>query len=230
MKFTPVRFVLASLLVLASFGCTRTPESSTALETEDQKTLYAIGVALSQQLEAFGLTEEELETVKIGIGDGVAKRPPQVDMQTYGPKIGELAQARMAVVRERQMEAGKAIEDKAAAEEGAIKTESGAIVKMITEGTGPTPKTADTVKVHYHGTLIDGSVFDSSVDRDIPATFPLDGVIKCWTEGLQKIKVGGKARLVCPANVAYGDRGSPPRIKPGSTLMFEVELLEIVKK
>lgn len=92
------------------------------------------------------------------------------------------------------------------------------------------PTAADTVKVHYHGTLIDGSVFDSSVDRDIPATFPMNGVIKCWTEGLQKIKVGGKARLVCPADVAYGDRGSPPKIKPGSTLVFEVELLEIVKK
>ena len=92
------------------------------------------------------------------------------------------------------------------------------------------PTAADTVKVHYHGTLIDGSVFDSSVDRGTPATFPLNGVIKCWTEGLQKIKVGGKARLVCPADVAYGDRGSPPKIKPGSTLVFEVELLEIVKK
>ena len=136
----------------------------------------------------------------------------------------------MEVVKERQTEVGKAFEEKAAAEEGAVKTESGAIVIAMTEGTGPTPKTTDTVKVHYHGTLIDGSVFDSSVDRGIPATFPLGNVIKCWTEGLQKVKVGGKARLVCPADVAYGDRGSPPRIKPGATLVFEVELLEIVKQ
>ena len=128
------------------------------------------------------------------------------------------------------MEIGKEFEDKAAAEEGATKTESGAIVIPISEGTGPMPTAGDTVKVHYHGTLIDGSVFDSSVDRKTPATFPLNGVIKCWTEGLQKIKVGGKARLVCPADVAYGERGSPPRIKPGATLVFEVELLEIVKQ
>ena len=110
-----------------------------------------------------------------------------------------------------------------------MKTASGAIVTMIKEGTGSTPKAEDTVKVHYHGTLIDGTVFDSSVDRGIPATFPLANVIKCWTEGVQKIKVGGKAKLVCPADTAYGDRGSPPVIGPGATLVFEVELLEIVK-
>ncbi len=229
-KYTPVKYVLVGLLALASFGCSRTPAPAAELETDEQKILYAIGISLSQELEAFALTEEELETINAGIADGVMKRPHKVDMQTYGPKISELAQSRMSAVRERQMEFGKAFEDKAAAEEGATKTDSGAIVKTIKEGTGPTPTEADTVKVHYHGTLINGAVFDSSVDRGIPATFPLNGVIKCWTEGLQKIKVGGKARLVCPADVAYGDRGSPPRIKPGSTLVFEVELLEIVKK
>jgi FKBP-type peptidyl-prolyl cis-trans isomerase FkpA/FKBP-type peptidyl-prolyl cis-trans isomerase FklB len=86
------------------------------------------------------------------------------------------------------------------------------------------------VKVHYIGTLADGTVFDSSVQRGQPATFPLGNVIKCWSEGVQKIKVGGKSRLVCPANLAYGERGSPPVIKPGATLVFEVELLEIVKQ
>jgi FKBP-type peptidyl-prolyl cis-trans isomerase FkpA/FKBP-type peptidyl-prolyl cis-trans isomerase FklB len=85
------------------------------------------------------------------------------------------------------------------------------------------------VKVHYQGTLIDGTVFDSSLQRGEPVSFPLGNVIKCWTEGLQQMKVGGKSRLVCPANLAYGDRGSPPNIKPGATLVFEVELLEITK-
>ncbi|HEX4986215.1 MAG TPA: FKBP-type peptidyl-prolyl cis-trans isomerase [Burkholderiales bacterium] len=109
------------------------------------------------------------------------------------------------------------------------KTASGALITTIKEGKGPSPKATDTVKVHYTGTLVDGTVFDSSVQRGQPATFPLSKVIKCWTEGLQEIKVGGKAKLVCPASIAYGDRGSPPVIKSGATLVFEVELLEIVR-
>ncbi|UCD67163.1 MAG: FKBP-type peptidyl-prolyl cis-trans isomerase, partial [Betaproteobacteria bacterium] len=157
----------------------------------------------------------------------VLKRPQQVDMQTYGPKINELAQQRVAVVAKQQTEESKALLDKAAGEPGAVTTKSGAIVVPLKEGTGPNPRAEDTVKVHYHGTLIDGTVFDSSVDRGVPATFPLANVIKCWTEGVQEIKVGGKARLVCPADIAYGNRGAPPKIGPGATLIFEVELLEI---
>lgn len=128
-----------------------------------------------------------------------------------------------------EKKAGEAVVAKAAAEPGAIKTPSGAVVTILRPGTGPSPKPTDKVKVHYHGTLTDGTVFDSSVQRGEPATFPVNGVIKCWTEGLQQLKVGGKARLVCPADTAYGDRGAPPRIKPGATLLFEVELLEVVK-
>ena len=197
--------------------------------TEEQKTLYALGVAISQSLGDFALTEQELALVISGLTDGTLKRPIQVDMQTYGPKLQQLAQARAATVAEQGRKAGAAYVAKAATAPGAMKTESGAVVQTIKEGKGPTPAATDKVKVHYHGTLVDGTVFDSSVQRNEPATFPLSGVIKCWTEGLQKIKVGGKSRLVCPANLAYGERGSPPVIKPGATLVFEVELLEIVK-
>ena len=116
------------------------------------------------------------------------------------------------------------------AEKRATKTASGLIITTIKPGTGPSPKATDTVKVHYHGTLIDGSVFDSSIERKEPATFQLNGVIPCWTEGLQLMKVGGKSRLVCPSNLAYGDRGAGIKIKPGAALVFDVELLEIVAK
>src|SRR5438034_565931 len=128
-----------------------------------------------------------------------------------------------------ERKAGQAFADKAAAEKGAVKTPSGAVVTTLKPGTGASPTATDKVKVHYHGTLTDGTVFDSSVQRGEPITFPLSGVIKCWTEGVQQMKVGGKSRLVCPADTAYGDRGAPPKIKPGATLVFEVELLEIVK-
>ena len=107
---------------------------------------------------------------------------------------------------------------------------SGMVYIAMTTGTGESPAATDTVKVHYRGTSIDGKEFDSSYTRGQPAEFPLNGVIKCWTEGVQKMKVGGKARLVCPADLAYGERGSPPNIAPGATLNFEVELLGITKK
>jgi FKBP-type peptidyl-prolyl cis-trans isomerase FkpA/FKBP-type peptidyl-prolyl cis-trans isomerase FklB len=124
---------------------------------------------------------------------------------------------------------GQAFLDKAAAEKGATKTASGLVITTLKAGTGESPKATDKVKVHYHGTLIDGTVFDSSVQRKEPATFALNQVIPCWTEGVQRMKVGGKSRLVCPPEIAYGDRGAGGRIRPGSTLVFVVELLEIVK-
>jgi FKBP-type peptidyl-prolyl cis-trans isomerase FkpA/FKBP-type peptidyl-prolyl cis-trans isomerase FklB len=159
----------------------------------------------------------------------VLNRTRQVDLQTYVPKIQQLQRARASVVAAAEQKAGQAILDKAAGEKGATKTTTGLVIVPIKPGTGASPKATDKVKVHYHGTLVDGTVFDSSVQRNEPATFPLNGVIPCWTEGLQQMKVGGKSRLVCPAALAYGDRGAPPRIKPGATLVFEVELLEIVK-
>ena len=104
--------------------------------------------------------------------------------------------------------------DKAAAEKGAKRTASGLIITTLKEGTGAAPKATDTVKVHYHGTLPNGKVFDSSLDRGEPASFPLNGVIKCWTEGVQLMKVGGKSKLVCPSEIAYGERGAAQRQDP----------------
>jgi FKBP-type peptidyl-prolyl cis-trans isomerase FkpA len=115
---------------------------------------------------------------------------------------------------------------KAAAEPGAVKMPSGLIYRELTPGTGDSPKATDTVKVHYRGTLINGTEFDSSYKRNQPAQFQLNGVIKCWTEGVQKMKVGGKSKLTCPSDLAYGDQGRPS-IPGGATLVFEVELLGI---
>lgn len=199
------------------------------LKTEDEKTLYALGLALSRNLGTFNLKESELETVKAGLTDGVLGKEPKVTLETYGPKIQQLAQSRSEASAAIEKKASQSFLEKAAQEKGAKKTASGMIYKEITPGTGPQPQKTDKVKVHYHGTLMDGTVFDSSKERGQPATFPLNGVIPCWTEGLQMMKVGGKSKLVCPSDIAYGDRGFPPKIKPGAALVFEVELLEIVK-
>jgi FKBP-type peptidyl-prolyl cis-trans isomerase FkpA len=227
------RVVLAVAFAGALTGGATAPavraESVPQLGTDEQKTLYAVGLAVAGSLSVFALSAADLELVKAGMTDGVLNRQRQVDLQAYGPKIQELQRARASVVAAAEQKTGQAIVDKAAAEKGATKTASGLVIVPIKPGTGASPKATDRVKVHYHGTLADGAVFDSSVQRNEPATFPLNGVIPCWTEGLQLMKVGGKSRLVCPAALAYGDRGAPPRIKPGSTLTFEVELLEIVK-
>jgi FKBP-type peptidyl-prolyl cis-trans isomerase FkpA len=112
----------------------------------------------------------------------------------------------------------------------ATTTASGLTVKILRVGTGPSPTAADTVKVHYRGTLLDGTEFDSSYARNQPAVFPLGRVIKCWTEGVQRMKVGGKAQFVCPPGIAYGERGAGGVIPPNATLNFEIELLEINPK
>jgi FKBP-type peptidyl-prolyl cis-trans isomerase FkpA len=199
-------------------------------KSEDQKTLYALGLALSRDLAAFNLNESELEMLKAGLTDGALNKKPKVDLQTYGPKIQQLHQTRLAAVADKEKQAGKKVVDKAAGEKGSTKAKSGLVYVPVKAGTGAQPQATDTVKVHYHGTLADGSVFDSSVQRKEPATFPLNQVIPCWTEGLQMMKVGGKAKLVCPSEIAYGDSGRPPKIPPGATLAFEVELLDIVKQ
>ena len=115
-------------------------------------------------------------------------------------------------------------------EPNTVTLQSGVIVKTLKEGKGQRPTATDSVKVDYRGTLDDGTEFDSSYKRGKPATFPLNAVIKCWTEGVQKMKVGGKARLVCPPDTAYGERGAGNKVPPNATLVFEVELLEIVKR
>jgi len=206
-----------------------TPATSPAarLVTDEQKTLYAVGLATHRSLAALDLTTAELEIVKRGITDAAARKPA-VDLDEWGPKIAPMARARRDRSAAREKEASAAYLAKAATETGVVKTESGLIFRQLTPGTGAMPTADDTVKVHYRGTLINGTEFDSSYERKEPTEFRLSGVIPCWTEGVQRIKVGGKARLVCPSDIAYGEVGSGP-IPGNAALIFEIELLEIVK-
>jgi len=204
------------------------PAASAApkLATDDDKIVYSLGLSISRSLAQFDLSPAEIEIVKQALSDAAANKPA-VDIETWGPKIQTLASARASRVAGREKAASAAYLTKAAAQPGAVKTESGLIYTELTKGTGASPQATDNVKVNYRGTLTNGTEFDSSYKRDMPAEFPLNQVIKCWTEGVQKMQVGSKARLVCPSDIAYGDQGRPPQIPGGATLVFEVELLEV---
>lgn len=198
-------------------------------KTEEQKTLYAIGLIVARSVAVFNLSPEELEFVKQGLTDAVTGKKTEAELSKYNDKVQELARARRKAQGDKMAALNKEFINRAAKEKGAVKTDSGLVFLSEKEGTGASPKPTDMVKVNYRGTLPDGREFDSSYQRGRPAEFRLDGVIKCWTEGLQKMKPGGKAKLVCPANIAYGDAGAGNLILPGATLVFEVELLEVKK-
>ena len=191
---------------------------------------YSLGVMLAQNLKAQGFEEVNTEAFSKGLQDALAG----------GELLINRAEAQMAVqnyMKEAQkkkfegaIKEGKDFLEANGKKEGIITTESGLQYEIITEGEGPKPTSADKVKVDYRGALVDGTVFDSSYDRGEPATFGVTQVIKGWTEGLQLMSTGSKYKFYIPYNLAYGERGAPPRIGPYSTLVFEVELLEIVTK
>jgi FKBP-type peptidyl-prolyl cis-trans isomerase FkpA len=214
---------------LASHAMAQNPNASDAApnratppktSTDDQKTLYALGVLLSHNLEGFSLSEAEFNTVRQGFADGFHHKPEAKDVDAAIPQI-------QALQKDRSQKVGDAYLAKAEKAPGAKKTASGLVYLAVKQGTGASPTRNDKVKVSYEGRLIDGTVFDSSAQHGGTATFPLTGVIACWTEALQLMKVGGKSRIVCPAAIAYGQRAVGPKIRPGSTLEFDIELLEI---
>jgi FKBP-type peptidyl-prolyl cis-trans isomerase len=225
-----VTAALTAVLLLAA--CTPSAPPKATPKTDDEKTFYAVGLAIQKSLETFQLSPAELDLVVAGIRDGATIKDEAalpVKLADKQNAIQQLALARRAAIGAASQKLGAEYLEKASKEAGAEKTASGLVYFSLKEGTGKSPAAADQVKVNYTGKLIDGTVFDASEKHGGPATFPLGGVIPCWTEGVQKMKVGGKARLVCPAAIAYGDRGAGASIPPGATLDFEVELLEIMK-
>ena len=216
------------LALIAGVACSsQAPEPVPT--SEEQKALYVMGAQLAERLDFLELTPDELEYVVLGLRDEVLQNEAKVrEEETANLQTFVLRRRERRATREK--EASKSFLEAEAAVEGAVTYDSGLVLLIKEEGTGAKPLATSTVRVHYHGTLRDGTVFDSSVDRKAPATFPLNRVILCWQEAIAELKVGSKARIVCPADIAYGDRGSPPTIKPGAALAFDVELLEIVEK
>src|SRR5713101_3745579 len=194
------RLTVAALLALPLAA------GAQALKSDDDKTLYAIGyrIGIGSYVQSLQLKPGELKVVEQGFHDAAAGSKAKTEPAERQEAITKLVQARTNAAAEKEKASSKDF-----------------------LGKGPSPKETDKVKVNYEGRLINGTVFDSSYKRGQPAEFPLNGVIKCWTEGVQKLHVGEEAELVCPSDIAYGDHGHPPTIPGGATLIFKVELLGI---
>ncbi len=218
-----VLFAIVALTVLAEPARAQTPR------TEEERTLYAMGLLAARTLSDFHLTAREAALVKRGFGDALGGGKPLVEPAAYEKEVQELAHRRVQAAAVRAREQSRTLVESAAGESGAVKAASGLVYLSLKEGAGESPNATDTVKVHYEGRFPDGTVFDSSYRRGTPAEIALATVIPCWTEALQRMKVGGKARLVCPPRVAYGEAGRPPVIPGGVTLVFEIELLAVKK-
>jgi FKBP-type peptidyl-prolyl cis-trans isomerase FklB len=234
--------VLALPLLLIGFGACRksgAPGAATLkkedLNSQKKKVSYAIGLDIGQNFKARAM-DIEMEILIQGLRDSQKTEKPLLSSEEIQKVMTQFQQDMMKIEQEKRMAQGqgnKAKEEaflKENAQKPGIKvTASGLQYKVISEGKGPMPKLGDTVKVHYRGTLLDGSEFDSSYKRNEPAVFPLNGVIKGWTEALQLMKVGSKYQIFLPSSLAYGERGAGQAIGPNATLIFDVELLGIEK-
>ena len=215
--------LIMSLIVL--MGLSKINAQNTNSEME--KVSYSLGVSIATNVKSQGLEQVDYESLTNALRDVFENNQLQISenesnmiLQDY---FGKLANKK----KQANIEAGKNFLNENAQRDGVTTTESGLQYEVLKEGTGNLPKETDKVTVHYHGTLIDGTVFDSSVDRGEPATFPVNGVIPGWVEALQLMKVGAKYKLFIPSDLAYGERGAGGAIGPNATLVFEVELISI---
>jgi FKBP-type peptidyl-prolyl cis-trans isomerase len=224
------------VVTLLAAGCQAKPPEQTPISalTEDQKAIYAFGVAtgqqVAQQTAPLRLSPEELVAFQSGFSDALNGKKPAVEISEFQSRFQSLVEGRLKASADEAAKAGEAAITTASGEKGAVKTASGMVYQVLKPGTGAHPKATDSVRVHYEGKLPDGQVFDSSVQRGSPAEFALNRVIPCWTEGVQLMQVGEKAKLVCPPSLAYGESGAGGKIPPNATLIFEVELLDITSK
>jgi FKBP-type peptidyl-prolyl cis-trans isomerase FkpA len=229
----------ASLLLAPAIGSAQAPKpaeapkpaapaakpATPAAKPSTDDTLYALGVAMSRNLKQLNLTPAEVEAVKRGLTDALTAKP-KVNLADYDAKIQAFANERLAAAAKKNREEGKAYLAKAAAEKGAQKTASGAIYRSTKEGTGATPKPSQHVKLGFEGRLVDGTVFETT-SKDKQLELPVTALFPCLAEGVQKMKVGGKAHLVCPPESAFGDQGRPPTIAGGATIVIDIDLVAV---
>ena len=223
LKFSEMKKIILSLILMMGI----TSIYAQNLNTEMEKVSYSLGVNVAKSVKNQGLTSIDSEAIAQAFTDvfegnelKISEQESNLVLQDYFGKLAKEAQSA-------NVEAGQKFLAENAKRDGVTTTATGLQYEVLAEGSGDSPKETDQVTVHYHGTLIDGTVFDSSVERGQPATFPVNGVIPGWVEALQLMKPGAKYKLFIPSNLAYGERGAGGSIGPNATLIFEVELISI---
>ena len=220
---------LSAIVMITSLsltGVSTAQNSETELKTEQQRLFYFMGTTFGDNLLTLRLSDEELEFVVRGLTDAANGNAVKLDGPLYSPKLQQLATERRNTWLEEERPKAEEYLTRMAAEEGAQTMESGLVFLSLEAGSGTMPTPASKVKLNYHGTLRDGTVFDSSVERKQPVEVPLEMVMPCWKEGIVLMRSGGKAKITCPAALAYQDRGLG-NIPPGAAVTFEIEILEI---
>jgi FKBP-type peptidyl-prolyl cis-trans isomerase FklB len=227
------KLLIMALVFFPLLSCTSGSKSTPQLSTDRSKVSYALGHQLGTDY-ARRTIDVDVETMIQGLRDGIAeKKSPLSEEETQRlfeelqKSIRERSEKATETQAQSNLEAGEKFLDESSKKEGSKKTASGLIYRVLNQGKGPTPTINDTVVTHYRGTLIDGTEFDSSYSRNQPASFPVAGVIKGWTEALQLMNVGSKFELIVPPQLAYGRQGAGPKIGPNATLIFTIELLGI---
>ena len=229
MKIHTSRFFAVAALSMLAFTASA---GDSKYKTQKERLSYAVGAQMGNSLKQQGLTDLDPKVLGQAIADVLAGSPLKVsqeDMQAAITNYQKDMEAKRKAAVSKQTAAGDAFRAENKKRKGVKTLTNGIQYEILKEGKGAKPSKTDTVTVHYHGTLIDGSVFDSSVKRGTPATFPLNGVIKGWGEVLPLMPIGSKWKVVIPPELAYGERGAGAKIGPGATLIFEIELLEIKK-
>ena len=228
--------IVAGLLALSSHGYAQKSKKDTKVEskqimlnTPKDSLSYSLGLNIAKNLKSQGFTDLNLELLAKAFADFYGNQPTLIDVNKTDGIINEYFSSMKKKQSDENLKKGQDFLAENKKKPGIKVTASGLQYEVIKEGDGPKPAATDKVKTHYHGMLIDGTVFDSSVQRGEPATFPLNAVIKGWTEALQLMNVGSKWRLFLPSDLAYGERGAGANIGPNSALIFEVELLSIEK-
>lgn len=221
------KIVIISGVTALIFSCNSVDTMNTELTTKMDSVSYSLGVSLANNLKTSGFETVESDAISSAFNDVFSENDVKISEEDANALIQDYFMELSQKKSQEAISKGQAFLDENAKKEGVVTTASGLQYQVLTQGQGTKPAASDEVTVHYHGTLIDGTVFDSSVDRGQPASFPVGGVIQGWVEALQLMNVGSKYKLFIPSNLAYGERGAGGSIGPNETLIFEVELLSI---